>query len=79
MSMKEIIKVRLKDVVAVRDLVHIASQLPYPVKLHYQEKEVDAKSIMSIFTLDLSDELTLEIDGDCPPELRDQLAPFLID
>ncbi|MPN51515.1 hypothetical protein SDC9_199163 [bioreactor metagenome] len=75
--MKQTIKVRLRDVMAVRDLVNLVSQLSCPVKLLYEDKEVDAKSIMSIFTLDLSDELTLEIDGDCSPEVMDQLAPFM--
>ena len=71
--MKENIKIRLRDVMAVKDLVNIVSQLSCPVKLIYQDQEVDAKSIMSIFTLDLSDELELEIDGDRSEEHTSEL------
>ena len=53
----EKMKIHLKDVMAVKELVDLVSLLPGHADLVDGDAVVDAKSIMSIFALDLSREL----------------------
>lgn len=73
----EKMKIHLKDVMAVKELVDLVSLLPGHANLVDGDAVVDAKSIMSIFALDLSREFELEIDGEISPEFREKIAPFL--
>ena len=74
----EKMKIHLKDVMAVKELVDLVSLLPGHANLVDGDAVVDAKSIMSIFALDLSREFELEIDGEISPEFREKIAPFLV-
>ena len=74
----EKMKIHLKDVMAVKELVDLVSLLPGHADLVDGDAVVDAKSIMSIFALDLSREVELEIDGEISPEFREKIAPFLV-
>mgnify|MGYP002556467107 CR=1 FL=1 len=74
----EKMKIHLKDVMAVKELVDLVSLLPGHADLVDGDAVVDAKSIMSIFALDLSREFELEIDGEISPEFREKIAPFLV-
>lgn len=76
--MKHNMKIHLADVMAVKDLVDLVSKFPGSVNLVYADKTVDAKSIMSIFTLDLTGDLQLEIDGNITPEMLESLEPYKV-
>ena len=60
----------------VKDFVNIVSKYPYDIDLRSGRHVVDAKSILGIFSLDLSKPLTVEIYSDDCAELLEKLAPF---
>lgn len=61
----------------VKAFVNIMSRYPYEVDLRSDRYVVDAKSILGIFSLDLSKPVILEVfDDDCQ-DLMDAIKPFL--
>lgn len=66
----------LKDFAAVKKFVDIANQLDCEVELLSGKYVVNAKSIMGIFSLDLTKPLVVVAHTDSHAELQRQLAPF---
>ena len=60
----------------VQDFVSEASKCDFDVDLGYNRIVVDAKSIMGIFSLDLSKELILNADTDDEAKVREAFADF---
>ena len=60
----------------VKNFVAVVTQCDYDVDLISGRYAVDAKSIMGIFSLDLSKPLTVEIYNDDCAELLSQLKKF---
>ena len=62
----------------VKKFVNLANNYDFPINLHSEKYIVNGKSIMGIFSLDLSKPIELEVEGDCPQQFIDELKPFLI-
>ena len=62
----------------VQDFVSEASKCDFDVDLGYNRIVVDAKSIMGVFSLDLSKPLTLEAETEDPDSVLEDLRPFRI-
>lgn len=60
----EEIKVKLGSIGAVKEFVALTNSYPFDIDLVSGRYAVDAKSIMGIFSLDLSKELTLVVHAD---------------
>jgi len=58
----------------VKQFVNIVSRCNCEIDLRSGRHVVDAKSILGIFSLDLSRPLTLEIQGDDPAEINSLMA-----
>ena len=56
------LKVNLNKITNISEFVAIASKAIYPVTLSSSLHTVNAKSIMGVFSLDLSKPLTVEFD-----------------
>lgn len=69
--------IRLDSIDEVKDFVRKANMLSYDVDLSLGKYTVDAKSIMGIFSLDLSRELELTIHSD-KAEFLDTIASQII-
>ena len=69
--------IRLSLVENVNKFVNIVSRYPYDMDLRAGRHVVDAKSILGIFSLDLSRPITLEIYSDDCAELMEDIQPFL--
>ena len=69
--------IRLSLVENVNKFVNIVSRYPFEMDLRAGRHVVDAKSILGIFSLDLSKPITLEIYSDDCRELMDDIAPFM--
>ncbi len=68
--------VTLGSINDVKNFVNIVSRYDYDIDLSSGRYVVDAKSIMGIFSLDLSKPIKVEIlSDDCQP-LIDELKPF---
>ena len=69
--------IRLSLVENVNKFVNIVSRYPFEMDLRAGRHVVDAKSILGIFSLDLSRPITLEIYSDDCAELLEEIKPFL--
>lgn len=71
------LEITLSSIGDVKDFVNIVSKYNYEVDLTSGRYVVDAKSIMGIFSLDLSKPIKMEILSDDCEALVKELAPFI--
>ena len=69
--------IRLSLVENVNNFVNIVTRYPFEMDLRAGRHVVDAKSILGIFSLDLSRPITLEIYSDACDDLLKDIAPFI--
>jgi phosphotransferase system HPr-like phosphotransfer protein len=77
MNMKTV-NISLLEAQSVKTFVNAVAKYPYEIDLRAGRHVVDAKSILGIFSLDLSKTLTLEIYGDDCDQLLAEIAPFIV-
>ena len=70
------IKISLQMAQNVKEFVKIVQDYPYEIDLKSDKYVVDAKSILGIFSLDLSKPLVVEIHSDNCDELVEALKKF---
>lgn len=70
------VKISLQMAQNVKDFVSIVQEYPYEIDLRSGKYVVDAKSILGIFSLDLSKPVTVEIHSDSCDDLIDALKKF---
>lgn len=66
----------LKDFEAVKKFVDIANEKPYDIELLSGKYIVNAKSIMGVFSLDLTKPLVMVAHTESHAELLRAIAPF---
>ena len=71
------VMIRLSLVENVNKFVNIVSRYPFEMDLRAGRHVVDAKSILGIFSLDLSKPISLEIYGDDCEERMKEISPFV--
>ena len=71
------VMIRLSLVEDVNKFVNIVARYPFEMDLRAGRHVVDAKSILGIFSLDLSKPIALEIYGDDCEELLKEISPFI--
>ena len=71
------VMIRLSLVENVNKFVNIVSRYPFEMDLRAGSHVVDAKSILGIFSLDLSRPITLEIYSDDCEQLLADIQPFM--
>ena len=62
--------ISLSSIDAVRKFVNIANEYDFMINLISDRYKVDAKSMMSVFSLDLNKPITVEIEEECPEKLK---------
>ena len=72
------VMIRLSLVENVNHFVNIVTRYPYEMDLRAGRHVVDAKSILGIFSLDLSKPITLEIYSDDCGDLLEEVSSFLV-
>ena len=72
------INVLLSTINDVKDFVSIVSQFDYEIDLVSGRYAVDAKSIMGIFSLDLSKPIKVNIHTDSPEEFITAVDRFIV-
>lgn len=72
------LKVSLSMAESVKNFVNIVSKYPYDIDLRSGRFVIDAKSLLGIFSLDLSKPIVLEILSDKCDDLIAELAPFIV-
>ena len=77
-SIMKAVNIKLSLAENVKTFVNIVNRHPYDVDLRVGRHVVDGKSILGIFSLDLSKPITLEIYSDDCDDLMEEIAPFMI-
>jgi len=72
-------KINLKTAENVKDFVHITEQFDHDIDIRSGRFVVNAKSILGIFSLDLSKPLVIEIYAEDCDEILAKLKPFIVD
>jgi len=72
------VKIALKFTQDVKDFVNIVSKYAYDIDLKGDKYVVDAKSILGIYSLDLSKPITVEIHNDKCEALLKEINRFAI-
>ena len=70
--------IRLSLVENVNNFVNIVARYPYEMDLRAGRHVVDAKSILGIFSLDLSKPITMDVYDDNCDDLIADIQPFTI-
>ncbi len=70
--------IALKSITDVKDFVNIVNRYDFDVDLSSGRYVVDAKSIMGIFSLDLSKPIRVQVHTDDCGEFCDQIKAFVI-
>ncbi len=69
--------VSLSSINDVKNFVNIVSRFDYDIDLASGRYVVDAKSIMGIFSLDLSKPIAVEVQNDNCDDLVELLKPYI--
>ena len=72
------VPIKLSFAEEVKSFVNTVNRYPYEVDLRAGRHVVDAKSILGIFSLDLSKPITLDIYSDTCDDLIADIQPFTI-
>ncbi len=72
------VKININTINDVKNFVSIVSRCDYDVDIVSGRYAIDAKSIMGIFSLDLSKELTLNIHSDDCADFLDQIKEYVV-
>ena len=72
------INIKLSLAENVKTFVNMVNRYPYDMDLRAGRHVVDAKSILGIFSLDLSKPITLEVYADNCEDLMEEIKPFII-
>lgn len=70
--------IKITEISDVKDFVNIVTRCPYDVDIISGRYAIDAKSIMGIFSLDLSKELELKVHSDDCGEFLDEISKFIV-
>ena len=71
-------KIRINTIEDVKNFVSLVTGVNYDVDIISGRYAIDAKSIMGIFSLDLSKDLELKIHSDDCGEFLDDIKKFII-
>lgn len=72
------VSIKLSLAENVKSFVNVVNRYPYDVDLRSGRHVVDAKSILGIFSLDLSKPITMEIYSDSCEDLLADAKPFIV-
>lgn len=72
------VTINLSTAETVKKFVGIVSRYPYDIDLRSGRYVIDAKSLLGIFSLDLSKPITMEIFSSNCDELIEELKSFII-
>ncbi len=72
------IAVLLRSIENIKEFVQIVERCPYDVDLVSGRYVIDAKSIMGIFSLDITKPLTANIHCESCDDLLKELTPFIV-
>ena len=73
------VKITLSMAESVKKFVNVVNRYPFDIDLRSGRFVIDAKSILGIFSLDLSKPIVMEVHSDTCAELLDELKDYIVD
>ena len=70
--------IMLSSIEAVKKFVTLTNRYDFPINLTTDKYKIDAKSIMGVFSLDLSKPVTLEVESDAAAEFLAEIEQFKV-
>lgn len=71
--------IMLSSIEAVKKFVTLTNSYDFPINLTTDKYKIDAKSIMGVFSLDLSKPVDIEVESDHAEDFIEQLQQFKTD
>ena len=71
------VNIKLSLAENVKTFVNIANRYPFDIDLRVGRHVVDGKSILGIFSLDLSKPIVMEVYTDSCDDLMEDIKPFM--
>lgn len=71
-------KVKINSIGDVKNFVNIVSKYDFDIDLISARYVVDAKSIMGIFSLDLTKPIEVQVHTDDADKIAEELAPYTV-
>lgn len=71
--------IMLSSIEAVKKFVTLTNSFDFPINLTTDKYKIDAKSIMGVFSLDLSKPVDIEVESDHADDFITQLQQFKTD
>ena len=68
--------IMLSSIEAVKKLVTLTNRYDFPINLTTDKYKIDAKSIMGVFSLDLSKPVTIQVESDDPQDFLEKVKSF---
>ncbi len=72
-------KIMLSSINDVKNFVNIVNKYDFDIDLISDRYVVDAKSIMGIFSLDLTKAIVIEAHTEDPESFESELKPYIVD
>ena len=69
-------QIMLSSIEDVRNFVNLTNQCDFDINLTNEKYKIDAKSIMGVFSLDLSQPVTVEVEADKAEAFMEKLKAF---
>ena len=66
----------LSSIETVKKLVTLTNRYGFPINLTTDKYKIDAKSIMGVFSLDLSKPVTIQVESDDPQDFLEKVKSF---
>lgn len=66
----------LSSIEAVKKFVTLTNRYDFPINLTTDKYKIDAKSIMGVFSLDLSKPVTIQVESDDPQDFLEKVKSF---
>ena len=68
--------IMLSSIEAVKKFVTLTNRYDFPINLTTDKYKIDAKSIMGVFSLDLSKPVTIRVESDDPQDFLEKVKSF---
>lgn len=70
--------IKLNKIPDIYEFINLAMACPGEVTVYSGKYVINGKSLMGVMSLDLSEPVKIEIDGDIPDLVRDGIKKFLV-
>ena len=70
--------IMLSSIESVKKFVSITTKYDFQINLTTDKYKIDAKSIMGVFSLDLSKPVTLEVESDAAADFLAEIVQFKV-